>query len=212
MGLQWILLRETSYRHIWQLLRWKWAFFKSLNERRIGLSPERRHSNISALWMGFQWILPMVTREIRNGGSWKWWGHGDRFGLKKMITLQIEEDLLLQTISLVNWTIFTNLFSNSLVTHSRSLNPQNILISVVSAYLHKYLLLFCDWPFLLHHILPCSWPSSAGPVLLQFHKTGHFMIECKVTQNVFLAPHPTHSRPCSLDTKDYNQETSMKMS
>ena len=95
------------------------GLFSTLTERYKGLSPEGRHSNISALWMGFQWILLMVTREIRKGGSWKWWGHGDRFGLKKMITLQIEEDLLLQTISLINWTIFTNLFSNSLVTHSK---------------------------------------------------------------------------------------------
>ena len=87
------------------------------------------------------------------------------------------------------------LFSHS---HTSFKSPNSLEyppLSLVSVYLHKYLWLFCDWPSLLHHIPTCSGPA----VLLQFHETGHFMIERKVTQNVFLAPHPTHSRPSNLD-------------
>ena len=110
---------------------------------------------------------------------------------------RIEEDLLLQKISLFNSSHHQSLY---LFSHSHtSFKSPNSLeyppLSLVSVYLHKYLWLFCDWPSLLHHIPTCSGPA----VLLQFHETGHFMIERKVTQNVFLAPHPTHSRPSNLD-------------
>ena len=98
----------------------------------------------SALWMGLQWILPVETTEMGDGGPWtdedtdwvSWWQtfSSDVVNFGRFIAA---ENFTLQLFT----SIFTNLFifSHTLTQHSIVPILENISLSLVPAYLHKYL-------------------------------------------------------------------------
>ena len=68
-------------------------------------------------------------------------------------------------------------------------------IETISVFERIYILVWCWGTWLtdqhlaevFHHLQIFSWSLYAGELLLQFHKTVHFMIEYKVTKFIFSA-------------------------